>query len=193
MKKPTEGAAKAQGMAKMAAAKLSGDHGILNTLAKEHGEVSALMMRVEATRDSGDGVSTRQEVFEKIAIELLSHANAEEREFYAVLERYPETQAKAKHANGEHGEIKRLITELDSIPYSSPEWMTRFSELKDTVEHHVHEEEGEMFELAKGVLSKDELKAMDKRFLAEKRTQRETLEGRSASPGAGAASPPPSP
>lgn len=192
MKKPTEGVAKAQGMAKQVASKLTGDHGILNTLAKEHGEVSALMMRVEATRDSDDGVNTRQQLFEKIAVELLSHANAEEREFYSVLERHPETQSKARHSNTEHREIERLVNDIDSIPYSSSEWMSRFSELKNTVQHHVEEEESELFDLAKDVISKDELKAMDKRFLAEKQKQRESLEGRSTSPGAGAASPSPS-
>ncbi len=194
MKKPTEGLSKAQGMAKQAAAKLSGEHGILNTLAKEHGEVSALMMRIEATEDSADGASTRQEVFEKMVVELLSHAHAEEREFYAVLERYPESQAKAKHSATEHHEIERLINEIDAIPYSSSQWMTKFKTLKDTVEHHVQEEEHEIFDLAKEVISKDELKALDQRFLAEKEREKASLLGRPhAAGGAGEASPPPAP
>src|SRR5690606_32483129 len=124
--------------------------------------------------------------FEKIAVELLSHANAEERELYAVLERYPESQAKAKESNTEHREIERLINEIDSVPFSSDEWLTKFEQLKDTVQHHVDEEESTLFDLAKSVLAKDELKAMDQRFLAEKKKQRETLEGSPTTPGHGA-------
>lgn len=191
-KKPSEGMAKAQGMAKQAMSKLSGDAGILNTLAKEHGEVSGLMMRIEATKDDADGADTRRDLFEKVVVELLSHAHAEERHLYAALERYPESQSKMKDARSEHSEMERLIGTLDGIPYSSPEWMTTFKELKDLVQHHVDEEESDVFEIAKDVMSKDELQALDERFLEDKQRERNQLLGRGGiAGGAGEASPPP--
>lgn len=192
MKKPSEGMAKAQGMAKQVMSKLSGDDGILNTLAKEHGEVSGMMMRIEATRED-DGAATRQELFEKMAVELLSHAHAEDRTFYDALERYPESQNQLKDSRNEHQEIERHINELDAIPYSSSEWKQRFLELKNVVQHHVDEEESDVFEIAKDVMSKDELQALDERFHEEKQREKDRLLGRGAplGRGAGEASPPP--
>lgn len=195
MKKPTEGMSKAQGMAKQIKAKLSGQHGILNTLAKEHGEVSALMARIEATKNQGDGADTRRDLFEKVVIELLSHAHAEERLLYDALERYPESQNKVKDARNEHHEMERIIGELDGLPYSATEWMTRFSELKQLVQHHVDEEESEVFNIAMDVMSKDELQALDERYLEERQREKDQLLGRGAMPGdgAGEAAPPPAP
>lgn len=192
MKKPSEGMSKAQGMAKQVKSKLSGDHGILNTLAKEHGEVSGLMMRIEASKDDSDGADTRRDLFEKMVVELLSHAHVEERLFYSALERYPESQSKMKDARNEHHDMERIIGELDGIPYSSTEWMARFSELKDLVLHHVEEEESDIFDIAKDVMSKDELKAFDERYLEERQQEKDQLLGRGGIVGgAGEASPPP--
>lgn len=195
MKKPSEGMSKAQGMAKQVKAKLSGQHGILNTLAKEHGEVSALMMRIEASKDDSDGADIRRDLFEKVVVDLLSHAHAEERMLYDALERYPESQSKIKDARHEHHEMERIIGELDGIPYSSSEWLTRFAELKDLVQHHVDEEESEVFNIAMDVMSKDELKTLDERYLAERRREKDQLLGRGAMPGGAgeASSPPPAP
>lgn len=193
MKKPSEAMSKAQGMAKQAKAKLSGDHGILNTLAKEHGEVAALMTRIEASKDDNDGADLRRDLFEKMVVELLSHAHAEERQFYAALERYPEGENKMKEARNEHHEIERIIGELDGIPYSSTEWMARFSELQELVLHHVDEEESDVFEIAKDVMSKDELQALDQTYLEDRQREKDQLEGRTGTipGGAGEASPPP--
>lgn len=177
MAKPTKAAGKVAGMAKQAAAKLSGQHGILNTLQKEHGEVSTLMQRVAATKAQDDGISDREELFEKIAIELLSHAKAEEQEFYTVMERHPETSARAKSSNLEHRDIERRIHELDSIRYADAEWMPKFEELMNIVMEHVDQEENEFFPLAMDVLSKEDLKRMDQLFMREKQKQKESLEG----------------
>jgi hemerythrin superfamily protein len=46
----------------------------------------------------------------------------------------------------------------------SEEWTARFSVLKENVEHHVEEEEGEMFPKVKKVLSKEDQETLGTRM-----------------------------
>lgn len=182
IKKPVKAAAKVAGAARQAKAKLTGEHGVLNTLAKEHGEVSALLKAVllERKREAhmrDDKVAERVRLLDEIVLELLSHAIAEEKHVYSVLARIPEAAGQVRDSRGEHHRMEELTHVLLSVEYSSPRWLATFEELIGLVEHHVEEEEGELFRVASQHLSKQELKEMDARFLEEKARQRVDLAG----------------
>lgn len=186
MKKPAKAAAQGAAAAKQAKAKLTGDHGVLDTLAKEHGEVSAMFLVVTADRKAGrhmkdEKVMERVRLLDDLVLELLSHAIAEEQHVYAVLENIPEARSQVRDSRSEHHEMEQLVQKLLTLEYSSPKWLETFDALHELVSHHVEEEESELFELAKTHLSKAQLKDMDEAFQKEKEIQRQKLGGRSFS------------
>lgn len=158
--------AQMKGVTKKTVTTMKGLTGIYNTLAKEHGMVSSLMNQVL----EGD-IETRRELFPRIKAELLSHAHAEEQEFYAVLLQHAETRDKASHAKQEHKDIENMVSQLEGMNIESDAWLDTFETFRNSVEHHAKEEEREMFPLAKKALDKSEASNIEKRFEREKARQ----------------------
>ena len=72
----------------------------------------------------------------------------------------------------EHKVVKRLLSELESEPKDAEEWTAKFTVLKENVEHHVEEEEGEMFKKARRVLSQEEIDELGTRLEEAKGKQK---------------------
>jgi hypothetical protein len=128
--------------------------------------VAALMKRVQAT--GTDDVEDRRNLFEKIRSELLAHAHAEQGTFYDRLAERPETVDLVGEAQREHEELEAILDELAELDVSSEQWDDRFEELVSETEHHVAEEENELFPKAKDALSDDEVESIDTAFKARK-------------------------
>lgn len=122
---------------------------IYNYLKKDHRKVSQLMEKLLAS----DKVSERESLFEEIKTELLLHAKTEQATFYKALENRRQTGEKIEHAEDEHKEMESYLKKLGKINFNSENWMEQFGEFKHSVMHHVKEEETEIFEKAKKVLS----------------------------------------
>jgi hypothetical protein len=100
----------------------------------------------------------RQNLFDQIRLELAVHADAEERTFYKAIADAAHDQGvsdKIIHSEEEHDEIRELLDVLSDTPVSSDFWLEKFGELKHAVEHHVQEEESEVFKLAESLLSRE--------------------------------------
>ncbi len=96
---------------------------------------------------SGDN-DLRKNMFNKLKHELEIHADAEERHFYIPLIEKDLTQEKARHSIAEHHEMDELVEKLENTDMSSPAWLTYMKQLAQKVEHHLDEEEQEVFQLA---------------------------------------------
>ena len=123
-------------------------------LKADHDKVAKLLKRIDETTEHG--VKTREDLFTQVKSELDLHAQIEETIFYPALREADATRDITLEAYEEHRIVKQLLTELESMSKDSEEWTARFSVLKENVEHHVEEEEGEMFPKAKKVLSKED-------------------------------------
>jgi len=77
----------------------------------------------------------------------------------------------ALEAVEEHAIVKELLAELDELPKDDESWGAKLKVLKENVEHHVEEEEGEMFKKARQVLSDDELESLGSRMEKAKESQ----------------------
>jgi hypothetical protein len=143
-------ASKAMGAAKAVKAATLGLHGVFRKLAREHGEVTALLLRVKSSSD----VEVRRELFPTIRAELLGHEAAELCEVYPVFEQHAELAMIAKDHADEAGILKKTIDELSATPIESDAWVEKFDELVRLVKHHVDEEEGEFFKAGERVLGK---------------------------------------
>ncbi|OWK32905.1 hemerythrin domain-containing protein [Sphingomonas mucosissima] len=96
---------------------------------------------------SGD-TPERRALFEQFRLELQSHAAAEEESLYAVMLGNPDLRDDARHSVSEHKEVDDLLGELMNLPFASTEWEERFAHMRHRYEHHIDEEEADMFPAA---------------------------------------------
>jgi hemerythrin-like domain-containing protein len=136
-------------------------------LKNDHAKVSSLFEQIEATTDT----TTRQGLFTQVKQELDVHTHIEETILYPALKQPAETREITEEAYEEHQEVKDLLAELAATPADSEEWSDMIVELKENVEHHVEEEETEMFPKARTVLSAEQIADIGARMAAEKQQQ----------------------
>jgi len=142
---------------------------VFTLLKADHKKVSAIFEKLEPTTERG--VKTRAELFAKLKEELEVHTSIEERFLYPALEKADETHDIALEAVEEHGVVKQLLAELDDLAVDDETWGAKLKVLQENVEHHVEEEEGEMFKKAKQVLSEEEQEALGARMERAKEKQ----------------------
>ena len=138
---------------------------IFELLRKDHRAVEALFDDIATAEDSDD----REKFFEKLKEEFLRHKEAEERTFYAALSMIPEVADRIEEAMEEHVDAEELFEEIDGLDAEEEEWMATVVELKEEIEHHVAEEEGEIFAQAQEHLTDDQAKKLGKEFESEKK------------------------
>jgi len=136
-------------------------------LKKQHREVKALFKKVEGT----DNPRTRRELMQEITSSLEGHTLIEEEIFYPAV-RGLETQKAEEmilEAYEEHHVVKLVLGELPRVNPEDERFEAKMTVLAELVQHHVEEEEKEMFKLAQK-LGKDELTSlgeqMEERFEA---------------------------
>ncbi|MDQ1557732.1 MAG: hypothetical protein QOD32_792 [Pyrinomonadaceae bacterium] len=133
-------------------------------LKNDHAKVASLFDQIEPATDA----TTRQQLFAQLKQELDLHAHIEETILYPALKQAAETREITEEAYEEHQEVKDLLAELSAMPADSEEWDDLIIELRENVEHHVEEEEGEMFTHARTVLSEQQLNEISAQMSAEK-------------------------
>jgi Hemerythrin HHE cation binding domain len=136
-------------------------------LKQDHEKVSAIFEKLEPTTERA--VKTREELFEKLRNELDVHAEIEEQIFYPSLKRAAETREIVLEGFEEHKIVKQLLDEMAALDVDSEQWTAKLTVLKENVEHHVEEEEGEMFKSAREVLTKDQIEDLGAQMQAAKK------------------------
>ena len=131
-------------------------------LKKDHEKVSDIFEKLDATTERG--VKTREELFARLKTELDIHSQIEEQMLYPVLKEAKETHEITLEAIEEHGVVKQLLAELEELPKDEETWGAKLTVLKENVEHHVEEEEDEMFKDAREVLSSEQLEELGARM-----------------------------
>ena len=134
---------------------------IFTCLKQDHDRHREMLDRVAAT--SGDSEERRQ-AFEKLRIDVSAHANAEEQSLYAEMLSRSDLQDKGRHSVAEHKEVEDYFEDLVDMEFDSSGWLTRFKTLKERLEHHMDEEEDEIFAAAKKDLSAERANELAKIF-----------------------------
>jgi len=115
-------------------------------LKKDHESVKKLFSEFEKAGDRA--VKSKAALAEKISAELEVHATIEEEIFYPSVKAARSKEAKAivAEAYEEHKRVKSLLQKLSKMDADdAPAYSSAMTVLKENVEHHVEEEEGEMF------------------------------------------------
>lgn len=145
---------------------------LFRILTRQHREVDAMLSQL-ATSDDAE---LRRKLVRVLEQQLLAHAKAEEETFYPQLAREGE-KGEAKHAVREHREIETALSELLGLDPDDRGWEPALRRLTETVQHHVEEEEGDVFEAATRSLDPDKLDAIAAEFSESRLRQLERLGG----------------
>jgi len=142
---------------------------IYDAIKEDHDSHRDLLDKIEQT--SGDSAD-RRAAWDAFYEDVKSHAAAEEETFYSKLISETWGQDAARHSVHEHQQLDDLMEELNETDMSSSGWLTRFKTLKHDYEHHMDEEESEVFERAKKVIGKEHNEGFGKEFEARKKEER---------------------
>lgn len=128
---------------------------------------------------SKPGSEDRRAAWKDFYYDVKSHAAAEEETFYGPLMKKQEGQEDARHSVAEHKEMDDLIDLINAIDPSSDQWMKQFESLKERYEHHMEEEEEDLFAKAREVLPEAAKDDTGARFEARKSAEKELVDRKS--------------
>jgi hypothetical protein len=147
----------------------------LTLLKNDHDEVKKLLKELEGTTERG--VATRRDLFGRIKRDLTVHEIIEEEIFYPTLKEHPKAKDIVLEGYEEHDVVNILLGELSDLDPSDETWGAKAKVMKENVEHHIEEEEGEMFRDARQIFDKAELEQLGEQMAARKQ---EALSSRSS-------------
>jgi hemerythrin-like domain-containing protein len=124
-------------------------------LEKDHKKMKSLLEDLEETTRRAS--KKREELFATIRVELQAHETIEEEIFYPALKQHPKAKDIVLEGYVEHHVADLIVNELASTPTTDEDWGARAKVLKEVIEHHIEEEEGEMFKMARKLLDREEL------------------------------------
>jgi len=145
----------------------------ITMLKTDHDKVKQLLTELETTTERG--VKTRQELFATIKGELTIHEVIEEEIFYPALKSHPKAKDIVLEAYEEHHVVDVLMGELESLDVSDETWGAKALVMKENIEHHIEEEEGEMFKQARQVFDRQELDDLGTRMAERKASAQREL------------------
>ena len=114
-------------------------------LARDHAEVRKLFKEYDKlAEDEADG-EERQALAEQICTMLTAHATIEEEIFYPAAREAQVESDLLDEAEVEHDSAKDLIAQIQSMSADDELYDAKVKVLGEYVDHHVQEEENEMF------------------------------------------------
>lgn len=136
---------------------------ILKTLSLEHSQLFLLLREIELAPT----LEQRSQLYEEMKNEIVPHMRGEELTIYEKLRKEIADEKAlelAYSSDKDHHRIREYMQKLNLIPIDSPEWIETYKEFRLITEAHCHEEETELFPLAKEDFSEVELEEIGFEF-----------------------------
>lgn len=141
----------------------------ITMLKSDHATIKRLLRELADTTERA--VKQRESLVQQIERELKAHAQAEEEVFYPAFKAAAEKTDKVDlfyEAAEEHHVVDMVLPALKVANPKSKEFTAKAKVLKDLIEHHVKEEEGQMFAAARQLFNEDELRELGDMMQARK-------------------------
>jgi hemerythrin-like domain-containing protein len=135
-------------------------------LETDHRRMEDLLKRGEETTERA--IKGRKELLDRLTAELTVHELLEEQVLYPALQAHPGAKDIVLEGFQEHHVADLIVKELHELATDNEQWGAKFKVLKESIEHHIQEEEGEMFRTARAVFSQEDLDAMGAQMTAMK-------------------------
>ncbi|HEX4949921.1 MAG TPA: hemerythrin domain-containing protein [Blastocatellia bacterium] len=137
----------------------------LELLKADHEKVQALFEQVKATEKERQ----HKQLYKKIKMELETHMYIEEKVFYPTLKKQEEFKDQVLEAMEEHLQVKTLIRDMDRLADGNERFAAKLQVLMDNIEHHVEEEEEELFPQVEEKFSAEDLEKIGVELEAAKK------------------------
>ena len=134
----------------------------IQILEREHRRFEQLLKQGEETTERAR--SSRRELLATLTTELNAHELMEEKVLYPALQAHPQAREIVLEGFEEHHVADLIVAELRDVATNDEVWGAKFKVLKESIEHHIEEEEGTMFRLARGIFSRQELRLLAARM-----------------------------
>lgn len=135
---------------------------IFEALIKDHEKIKDLLDELLSLEENDH--ESRADLVKDIRDELIPHARAEESVFYNSLRALDVNVEKVMHGYREHVEAEALLRALQVEDKTKLSWKSTAKKLKEALEHHIREEEGEIFAGARQVLTVKEARTLGNLF-----------------------------
>jgi hemerythrin superfamily protein len=140
---------------------------ILDTLQNEHDEVQELLARLVRSENGRE----QKSLLGRIKTALVPHTKAEEKVVYDAVLALKGVPAKVDGNEGyiEHGLASETLKKLEKLTANTPEFKAAAKVLKELIEHHVKEEENNIWSRVRENFSEEQRARMNRDFLAAKK------------------------
>jgi hypothetical protein len=138
----------------------------ITLLKGDHDKVKGMLNKLDETTERAE--VTRTEGLQALKRELTIHETIEEEILYPALKEFSKTRDIAFEAYEEHHVVDTIMAELEQTPVDDETWAAKLTVMKENLEHHIEEEEGEMFKQARQVMDESELVALGERMAVRK-------------------------
>ncbi|MCK9815448.1 hemerythrin [Pseudomonas chlororaphis] len=150
----------------------------IDLLQADHERVKAILAQLSESTERG--VKKRTELLAKLEMEITIHTRLEEEILYPAFKEAggKEQDVMYYEAKEEHRTVDSLVLpDLKETSPGTPEFSGRVKVVKELLEHHIEEEETEMFPQAKKLLGKAKLDELGQQMEALKADYKKTLSG----------------
>ncbi len=138
----------------------------LDLLKDDHRRVEKLLAEMDETSESD--AAKREDLFRRFTAEMQTHEIIEEEILYPALKDHPKAKEVVLEGYEEHHVVDTIMNELNEVPFDHETWGAKFSVMKENIEHHIEEEEEEMFEKAEDIFDSEELDRLGARMQQRK-------------------------
>ena len=147
---------------------------VLTLLKEDHDRIKRMLEEGDKTTERGE--KTRTELFARLKETLTAHEAMEEEVLYPALKAHPKAKELTLEAYEEHHVVDIVMEELEMTPVSDEQWGAKFTVAKENIEHHIEEEEGEMFRDIRSIFSSAERDQMGARMAEIQSLAKQVLE-----------------
>ncbi|MBS4538622.1 hemerythrin domain-containing protein [Clostridium sp. D2Q-11] len=146
---------------------------ILEEIKKEHDQYRDLLEELADT--DRRHTNERKEKFEELRREVKAHHEAEEHTLFERLQKEEEAKFEVLESIEEHHVLEDLLKKIEDTAEDDETWGPKLQVLKEILEHHMDEEEDEVFEKSKDLLSDDELESLREDFESKKSEEKDKM------------------
>jgi hemerythrin superfamily protein len=141
----------------------------ITLLKQDHKTVKQLFAQFDKAGDNA--FARKREIVDKLIQELSTHAAIEEQFFYpAARGAVPETDAEILESLEEHHIVKWTLSELEDLDPKAERFDAKVTVLKESVLHHIKEEEAELFPQVRAVMGRKDLQELGAKLEQAKET-----------------------
>jgi hypothetical protein len=123
----------------------AGPEDAIVSLVADHKRFKTLFEEFEKVRDEDDAEDQKAQLVAQICLELTMHTALEEEVFYPAVRAKIDDEDLMDESLVEHASAKELIEDLESMDPTDDLYDAKVTVLGEQIDHHVEEEEGDMF------------------------------------------------